>query len=129
MHQKYKLDFIEINHYLDQLHCEAFPDLNRMRSALNETDLKKKVITLLDYLEQLKELILSPEEYEIREDIYNKRHFTVDIPSMYGSYHELKFDALGLTLRLESYLNVLFEELINNIDLSLITKATFYQDI
>ena len=127
LHQKYNLDFIEINNYLDQLQLEAFPDLNRLKSALNEKDLKKKIIMLMDYLEQLKQLILSPEEYEIREDIYNKRHFTVDIPSMYGSYHELKFDAMGLTLRLESHINVLLEELINNIDLSLITKATFYQ--
>jgi len=127
LHQKYNLDFLEINHYLDQLQCEAFPDLSRLKSALNENDIKKKIIMLLDYLEQLKQLILSPEKYEIKEDIYNKRHFTVDIPSMYGSYHELKFDAMGLTLRIESFLNVLFEELINNIDLSLITKATFYQ--
>jgi pyruvate,orthophosphate dikinase len=46
---------------------------------------------------------------------------------MYGSYHEMKFDCLGLTLRLESMVNVLFEELIASIDLSLITKATFHQ--
>jgi pyruvate, orthophosphate dikinase len=82
---------------------------------------------LLEYLQLLKDLILSPNVYESREDIYKKRHFTIDIPSMYGSYHEMKFDALGLTFRLESMVNVLFEELIENIDLSLITKATFYQ--
>ncbi|MFO7963493.1 MAG: PEP/pyruvate-binding domain-containing protein [Desulfobacterales bacterium] len=125
--QKYNLNFVEMNNYLDQLQCEAFPDIAAVKAALNEPDLKKKILMLLDYLEQLKDLILSPESYEIREDIYNKRHFTVDIPSMYGSYHELKFDAMGLTLRIESYLNVLFEELINSIDLTLITKATFYQ--
>ena len=39
----------------------------------------------------------------------------------------MKFDALGLTFRIESLVNVLFEELVENIDLSLITKATFYQ--
>jgi len=82
---------------------------------------------LLDYVKMLKELILSSETYEIREDIYQKRHFTVDIPSMYGSYHEMKFDALGLTFRIESLLNVLFEEMVENIDLSLITRATFFQ--
>ena len=82
---------------------------------------------MLKYLELLKTIILSPEKYDIREDIYKKRHFTVDIPSMYGSYHELKFDAMGLTLRLEALVNVLFEELIDTIDLSLITKATCHQ--
>ncbi|MDA3835485.1 MAG: hypothetical protein PF495_19105, partial [Spirochaetales bacterium] len=61
------------------------------------------------------------------EDIYKKRHFAVDIPSIYGFYHERKFDALGLTFRIESIVNVLFEEFIESIDLSIITRATFYQ--
>ncbi len=127
LQQKYNLDFIEIDNYLAQLESEAFPDIGRLRDALAEPDLKKKIYWLLDYQEQLKDLILSPETYEIKEDIYKKRHFTVDIPSMYGSYHEMKFDALGLSFRLESLVNVLFEELIEDIDLSLITKATFFQ--
>ncbi|MCP4106444.1 MAG: pyruvate, phosphate dikinase [Desulfobacteraceae bacterium] len=117
----------EIDHYLSQLKSEAFPDLKKLCDALNERDIKRKIFKLLEYLELLKNLILSDESYEIREDIYKKRHFTVDIPSMYGSYHEIKFDALGLTFRIETLLNILFEELIENIDLSLITKATFYQ--
>ncbi len=127
LQQKYNLDFIEIDNHLNQLELEAFPDIGRLKDALAEPDLKKKIYWLLDYLEQLKDLILSPETYEIKEDIYKKRHFTVDIPSMYGSYHEMKFDALGLSFRLESLVNVLFEELIEGLDLSLITKATFFQ--
>ncbi len=127
LHQKYSIDYIELKSYISQLSTEAFPDLNRLRNALAETDLKKKLFMLLEYLGLLKAIILAPERFEIREDIYKKRHITIDIPSMYGSYHELKFDALGLTYRIESLVNVLFEELIDGIDLSLITKATFYQ--
>jgi pyruvate,orthophosphate dikinase len=127
LHQKYSVDYVELKSYISQLSTEAFPDLKRLRSALSEPDLKKKLFLLLDYLAQLKNIILSAEKFEIREDIYKKRHITIDIPSMYGSYHELKFDALGLTYRMESLVNVLFEELIESIDLSLITKATFYQ--
>ena len=127
LHQKYSVDYIELKNHISQLSTEAFPDLNRLRNALSETDLKKKLFVLLEYLGQLKSIILATEEFEIREDIYKKRHITIDIPSMYGSYHELKFDALGLTYRIESLVNVLFEELIDSIDLSLITKATFYQ--
>jgi pyruvate,orthophosphate dikinase len=127
LHQKYSVDYIELKSHISQLSTEAFPDLNRLRNALSETDLKKKLFVLLEYLGQLKSIILAPDEFEIREDIYKKRHITIDIPSMYGSYHELKFDALGLTYRIESLVNVLFEELIDSIDLSLITKATFYQ--
>lgn len=127
LHQKYNIGFIEIESYLEQLRAEGFPDLNRLQNALNEPNLKTRIRKLLNYLDSLKTLILSEETYEAKEDIYKKRHFTVDIPSMYGRYHERKFDALGLSFRIESLLNVLFEALIEDIDLSLITKATFFQ--
>jgi pyruvate,orthophosphate dikinase len=127
LHHKYRLDFIEINHHLDQLKASGFPDLNRLQKALEQPDIRKKAEMLIDYLTFLKQLILSPKVYDIREDIYKKRHITVDIPSMYGSYHEMKFDALGLTFRIESLLNVLFEELVQTIDLTLITHVTIHE--
>ena len=127
LNQKYNFDYIELESYLTQLRTEALPDLNRAEEALTELDLKKKLYMLSDYLEKLKDVILSDRSYEIRENIYKKRHITIDIPSMYGSYHEMKFDCLGLTFRLESLVNMLFEELMRDINLNLITKATFYQ--
>ncbi len=122
----------EMEKYLSLLKSEDFPDIGKLKTALTEStesngSLKRKIIRLLNYLESLKELVLSQQSYETREDIYKKRHFTVDIPSMYGSYHETKFDALGLMFRLEALVNALFDQLIEKIDLSLITKATFYQ--
>lgn len=125
LYQKYHLSFTEFEHYLDELHHRAFPEMDKLRKTLNEPDIRQKIFNLLNYLEKLKSLILSPQEYEIREDIYHKRHIAVDIPSMYGSYHEMKFDVLGLTFRLESLVNVLFEDLVENIDLGLITRATY----
>ena len=125
--QKYNLNFTEILKHLDSLNTEALPNLDHLRNALAEPRLKNRLNRLLDYLLLLKEVILSPQIYPVKEDIYKKRHFTVDIPSMYGSYHELKFDALGLTFRIESLVNVLFEQLVEEIDLGLITKATFYE--
>ena len=127
LNQKYKLNFIEMDRYLAQLAASGFPDLKELRKAFQETDLQKKLFMLLEYLEKLKKIILSSQVYEIKEDIYKKRHITIDIPSMYGNYHETKFDALGLTFRIESLVNVLFEELINNVDLRLITRTTFYE--
>ena len=127
LYQKYKTSFVGIENYISRLQPENFPDLTKLKKGLAEKNLKTKIFKLLDYLEQLKKMIVSPQTYEIHEDIYKKRHFTIDIPSMYGSYHETKFDALGLTFRIEALVNVLFEELIENTDLSLITKATFYE--
>ncbi len=125
--QKYRIDSRSIRTQVESLQAEGFPDLECLHRALAEEDPKKKISLLMDALQDLKKLILSDTRYEIREDIYKKRHFTVDIPSMYGSYHEMKFDALGLKFRIESMLNVLFENLVADIDLNLITKATFFQ--
>jgi len=125
LHQKYRLNIVELDNYLAQLRPEGLPELSRLEQALSEVDATRRLTLILDYLETLKAVITSDAFYEIREDIYQKRHITIDIPSMYGSYHEMKFDCLGLTLRLEAIVNVLFEALIRKIDLSLITKATF----
>ncbi len=43
-----------------------------------------------------------PGETTAVEDIYLKRHIAAGIPSMYGSYREERFEAVGLTFRLES---------------------------
>ena len=126
LYQKYSLGPLELDNYLNQLHPGDFPQLDNLRNVLSEANPRKKLYRLLAHLDHLKETILSSKEFEIRMDIYNKRHFTVDIPSMYGSYHERKFDTLGLIFRLESLVNILFEELVANIDLELITRDTFF---
>jgi pyruvate,orthophosphate dikinase len=127
LYQKYHLSFIEIDGYLAGLRSSGLPDAGLLRAALGSRDNRRQIEALLDYLEKLKEIVLSPGRYEAREDIYRKRHFTVDIPSMYGSYHELKFEALGLSFRLESLLNARLEDMVERMDFKLITKATFFQ--
>ncbi len=127
LNQKYSFDYHELAGYISQLRTEALPELNRLEQALSEPDIKIRLYMLLNYLEKLKTTITSDLSFEVKENIYKKRHITIDIPSMYGSYHEMKFDCLGLTFRLETMVNVLLEELIRDIDLSLITKSTFYQ--
>jgi pyruvate,orthophosphate dikinase len=127
LNTKYNLNFFNIRTFLKQMPPNAFPQMGQLQDALDENYLLDKIDKLLNYLEVLKTLILSSQSFEIREDIYKKRHITIDIPSMYGSYREPKFDAMGLTLRLEAIVNVLLEELVETIDLSLITKSTCYQ--
>ena len=127
LNQKYNFNHIEFDSYLVQLKSEDLPDTEMIRKALVQPDIKNKLAGLLGYLDELKALILSDTTFEVRENMYHKRHIAVDIPSVYGSYHEARFDALGLTLRIEAIVNMLFEELINGIDLSLITKVTFSQ--
>jgi len=125
--QKYSIDFLEIDSYVNQLQQGYFSEITLLKSALKEDDTYHKISGLLNYLGKLKDIILSADRYDIREDIYHKRHFTVDIPSMYGSYHERKFDTLGLTFRLESLVNTLFDDLVDKIDLGLITRDTIFK--
>jgi len=123
LYQKYHLGFTEMNAYLAHLSSSGLPDLTKLKGALKEKNTKRKLKALLSYLDKLERVILASEGFEIREDIYRKRHFTVDIPSMYGSYHEMKFDALGLAFRVESLVNVLFEEIVDTFNLGVITRA------
>ena len=125
--RKYRFDRVDLHDYLAQLRPEALPGLEQLERALTEPDDETRLGLILDYLEVLKAVITSEERYEPVEDIYQKRHITIDIPSMYGSYHETKFDCLGLSLRLESIANALFENRIQELDLGLITQATFHR--
>lgn len=125
LNEKYGTDQLELKDYLAAHRAEGLPDPQYVIEALDEGNLETRIETLLSYMTELKEIILSDQAFPVNEAIYHKRHFAVDIPSMYGSYNEAKFDALGLTLRIESVVNVLFEDLVSSIDLRLITKPTF----
>jgi pyruvate,orthophosphate dikinase len=127
LHEKYALSFKDMRQHLMRASNLGLPDPGRLLSVLDSSDSFEKLDAILDYLGELKEVILTPGEMNIIENIYYKRHIAVDIPSMYGSYNERKFDALGLTFRLENLANVLFEEIIYAFDLSFITRASFFR--
>ena len=126
IHKKYNLGFQELRSELRQAVAEGFPEMEPLLEKLEEKDTIGILETTLDALENLKEIILSPERFEAREDIYYKRHIAVDIPSVYGRYREKKFDSLSLTFRLENLANIHLEILPATVNLSFITKATFY---
>ena len=125
LNEKYGTDHLELKKYLAAHRAEGLPDPRDVIASLEEDLVDTRIESLLAYMAELREIILSDKTFPVNEAIYHKRHFAVDIPSMYGSYSEAKFDAMGLTLRIESVVNVLFEDLINSIDLRLITKPTF----
>ncbi len=124
-HQKYNLGVEEIRHQLHLAANSGFPEMEQLVGDLEICDPFQCLEALLDTLEGLKETIQSPEPFEAKEDIYYKRHIAVDIPSVYGRYREKKFDALGLTFRLENLANVYLEKLPETVNLAFITRATF----
>ena len=66
----------------------------------------------LSVLEQLKAIVLDPAPSAATENIYLKRHIAAGIPSMYGTYSEPKFDALGLSFRMEGLVARLLEDVV-----------------
>jgi pyruvate,orthophosphate dikinase len=88
------------------------PEVDILREALDRRNDEEALNLLLGHLERLERTITSDEHTEGFENIYRKRHIAVGIPSMYGRYQEEKFEALGLSFRIESAASALFERLI-----------------
>jgi len=63
-------------------------------------------------LESLKARLLSPDKSDPVEALYFKRHIAFGIPSVLGTYHEAKFDALGEIFRTFKSMTLLLEEVI-----------------
>ena len=125
--QKYELGIQDIIGYLEEGERLGLPSTKGLIKALTTDKRYDKLDAILGYLETLKEIILSEQLSTGVENIYRKRHIAADIPSMYGSYQERKFDALGHTFRLENLANILLEEIIAGMNLDFITRATFFR--
>jgi len=125
LHHKYNLGMQELRNQLQQAAAGGFPEMKHLLDTLDDCDTFRCLSVILTHLEHLKTTILSEEKFEPKEEIYYKRHIAVDIPSVYGRYSERKFDALGLTFRLENLANIYLEQLTQSINLSFITQATF----
>ena len=125
LHHKYNLGMQELRNQLQQVIQSGFPEIEQLLYVLEDCDPYDCLDALLTNLEHLQEIILSDEKFEPKEEIYYKRHIAVDIPSVYGRYSERKFDALGLSFRLENLANIYLEKLTQTINLGFITQATF----
>lgn len=93
-------------------------------AALAAGDHERALGLLLDVLETLQGIVLGEDAGEALEEIYRKRHVAAGIPSMYGSYREEKVEAVGLSLRVESLANALFDRLIAGASLDWMTRST-----
>ncbi len=125
--QKYRLGTHDLKEQLAASGGMSLPPCGDLIAALDSESIQIRLSATLHYLDRLKEIILSREQFEAIEDIARKRHVAAGIPSMYGRYLEKKFNALALTFRLENYANTMFDELIRTFPLRFITRATLYQ--
>ncbi|MHB8772859.1 MAG: PEP/pyruvate-binding domain-containing protein [Syntrophales bacterium] len=124
IYKKYFHQHIDI---LKDLAASNLVDPKRIRAlgrALDRKDHERSLAVILEMIASLKEKILSAVKTDAVENIYYKRHIAAGIPSMYGTYREEKFEAMGLSLRLESFATTLFEKLVESLNLKFITKST-----
>lgn len=124
IYKKYYPQYFDLLKDLESVNAFAGSDLLSLRRALASKNHYRSLTIILKFLGALKARILSGRKTQSFENIYYKRHIAAGIPSMYGTYHEEKFDAFGLTLRLESLGGMLFEELIKSLNLKFITKRS-----
>jgi pyruvate,orthophosphate dikinase len=124
VYKKYYPQFIDLLKDLEAINAFPKADIISLKRSLSVKNYYRSISIILNMLAVLKERILSAKKTPIYENIYYKRHIAAGIPSMYGTYYEKKFEAVGLSLRLESLATMLFEELGQSFNLKFITKHT-----
>ncbi len=124
IYKKYYPQYIDLLKDLESVNAFPQADITSLKRSLDIKDYYRSLTIILKFLSILKATILSPKKTQFYENIYYKRHIAAGIPSMYGTYHEKKFEAVGLSLRLETLSTMLFEELIQSFNLKFITKNT-----
>ena len=97
---------------------------HRLENMLKKDNPDAALHLVFGMLQQLRKTILNPARMESTESIYHKRHIAAGIPSMYGRYGEPKFEALGLSFRLEVLAANLMQKVIDNINLRYISAWT-----
>jgi pyruvate,orthophosphate dikinase len=124
LYKKYNPQHVDLLKDLERAYLFDPEQIRSLERSLKTGNYRRALGHILGFLSILKEKILSPEKTEYSENIYHKRHIAAGIPSMYGTYREEKFEAVGLSLRLESLATMLFERLGESINLKFVTRST-----
>ena len=122
--EKYSFETVDIINLLKRYSYIPDKDIDRLKVALDNDDIESSLKLIYNFMKHLKEIIFNPKPSQSWENIYHKRHIAIGIPSMYGVYREPKFEALGLTFRLEKVATRLMEKVVENINLNYISGKT-----
>ncbi len=120
--EKYSFDTVDIIPMLRQQTALKKEEVEEFDRALKAENFEQSLRLIYHFMEQFKNVIFTDETSEGWENIYHKRHIAIGIPSMYGMYREPKFEALGLTFRLERIATRLMEKVVQNINLDYISN-------
>lgn len=127
LREKYSFESVDIFAYLRNYPFISDKDIDDFEKAYKSKDFGKSLTLIYSFMDKLKSIIFNPEQSEGWENIYHKRHIAIGIPSMYGTYRENKFEAMGLTFRLERIATQLMEKVVQGINLEYISERTLNQ--
>ncbi len=122
--EKYSFETVDISNILKRFSYINDKDIEKFKKALEKDDYGTSLKMIYHFMSVLRKIISDPKPSEGWENIYHKRHIAIGIPSMYGTYREAKFEALGLTFRLENVATRLMEKVVNQINLNYISAKT-----
>lgn len=124
LQEKYSFNTVNLGVLLHKFNFFSQKEIDGLLSVIDRNQPDRSLKQVFHFMRKLNTIIMSDEKTEGWEDIYHKRHIAIGIPSMYGKYREQKFEALGLTFRLEKVAAGMMEQLISTINLDYITAKT-----
>lgn len=123
--EKYIFDSTDIINIMRRDSFVETEDVNRLEECLQGNNPVATLKHIFSLMKKLNDIIFDPKESVGWENVVYKRHIAFGIPSMYGYYREVKFDALGLIFRLERIVTVLIHDIIENINTNVFTFNAF----
>ena len=127
LREKYSFESVNIFSSLRSFPFIPDEEIDKFEKVYKAKDFGQSLTMIYAFMNQLKTVIFNPEQSEGWENIYHKRHIAIGIPSMYGTYRENKFEAMGLTFRLERVATQLMEKVVQSINLEYISERTLNQ--
>ncbi|WKY49166.1 PEP/pyruvate-binding domain-containing protein [Eubacteriaceae bacterium ES3] len=123
--EKYSLEADDVFKILHPYNLNLVKERDLLKKCFNDNDNYGSIKAIYQIMHRLKTVITEKKASEANENIYYKRHIAADIPSMYGEYVEAKFDALGLTYRLEKFVSKLMRKITQPFKAEYVTVKTF----
>lgn len=124
LREKYSFEMVDIGNVLKKYSFVEKASVEKLEKYIDKKKYDQALREVFKLMAFLNKTIFDPKESKGWENIYYKRHVAFGIPSMYGDYHEKKFEALGLTFRLEFLASRLMEKHIALLKTDYITGKT-----
>ncbi|MDX9891439.1 MAG: PEP/pyruvate-binding domain-containing protein [Bacteroidales bacterium] len=122
--EKYIFTSTDITLILNRYTFIAKEDIDVLGQLIKKKNDVKTLKHIYFMMNKLSDIIFDPNVSEGMENVFYKRHIAFGIPSMYGYYKEPKFDALGLTFRLEMIAAHYLRRIISEINVEYFTIKT-----